>query len=70
MDEFYNAFNYTHALALGGGPVVVVPAGEQDGLPLGVQIAAQPYKEDVALAAAAAVESTLGGFRLRAKLVD
>ncbi len=70
MESFYNAFNYTHALAIGGGPVAVVPAGEQDGLPIGVQIAAQPYREEVALAAAAAVESALGGFRLRTPLAQ
>ena len=60
---FYQAFNYTHAFAVGGLPVAVAPAGEQDGLPLGVQIAARPYREDVALAVAWQLERALGGFQ-------
>jgi Asp-tRNA(Asn)/Glu-tRNA(Gln) amidotransferase A subunit family amidase len=53
----YEAFNYTHCLSLAGLPVVVVPAGSQDGLPLGVQVVAQPYQEHVALAAALSLEN-------------
>lgn len=55
----YEAFNYTHALSLAGLPVVVVPCGREDNLPIGVQIAAQPYQEHVALAAAARLESVV-----------
>ncbi len=64
-DEYYlyQAFNYTHAFSVGGLPVAAAPAGEQDGLPLGVQIAARPYDEHVALAVAAQLEKTLGGFQ-------
>ncbi len=58
----YAAFNYVHAYALAGVPVVVVPAGEQDGLPIGVQIVSQAFQEHVALAAAGVIEQTSGGF--------
>ncbi len=60
---FYQAFNYTHAFSIGGLPVAVAPAGKQDGLPLGVQIAVRPYEEHVALAIAAQLERVLGGFQ-------
>ena len=62
QDEYllYRAFNYVHTFALGGLPVAVAPAGAQDKLPLGVQLAAQPYREDVALAAAAYLQENLG----------
>ncbi len=58
----YAAFNYVHAYAVAGVPVAVVPCGEQDGLPLGVQIVSQAFNEHVALAAASVIESTSGGF--------
>ncbi len=59
QDEYflYRAFNYTHIFALTGAPVAVAPMGAQDGLPLGVQLAAQPFREDVALAAAAYLQA-------------
>ena len=62
QDEYflYRAFNYVHTFALAGTPVAVAPAGVQDGLPLGVQLAAQPYREDVALAAAGYLQKNLG----------
>ena len=61
QDEYYlyRAFNYVHTFALAGLPVAVAPAGAQDGLPLGVQLAAQPFREDVALAAVAYLEAAL-----------
>ena len=62
QDEYflYRAFNYVHTFALAGLPVTVAPAGAQDGLPLGVQLAAQPFREDVALAVAAYLQENLG----------
>lgn len=57
------AFDFVHLLALAGVPAASVPAGAEDGLPVGVQVAAAPYREDVALAAARALEFALGGFR-------
>ena len=53
--DSYDAFNYTHAYSLAGLPVAVVRAGTERGLPLGVQIVANPFHDRVALAAAAAV---------------
>jgi amidase len=53
----FRAFDYVHLLALGGLPAASVPAGWEDGLPVGVQVAAAPYREDVVLAVAATLEA-------------
>jgi Asp-tRNA(Asn)/Glu-tRNA(Gln) amidotransferase A subunit family amidase len=58
--ESYEAFNYTHAYSLAGLPVAVVRAGAERGLPIGVQVVAGAFREDVALAAAAAIEEDAG----------
>jgi amidase len=42
--------------SLTGAPAVVVPVGQADRLPTGVQIVGQPWQDHVALAAAATVE--------------
>jgi amidase len=58
-------FDYTRPFSLTGWPVVTVRAGTApDGLPIGVQIAARPWREDVAQALAAAVERGLGGWQV------
>ena len=55
---------YTLTWSLVGYPAVVVRAGtSMDGMPIGVQIAAAPWREDLALAAAAIVERALGGWQ-------
>jgi amidase len=59
----YSFLNYASTYSVAGLPVAVVPAGEESGLPIGVQIVARPFRDDVALAAAHRVESALGGFR-------
>ncbi len=47
-----------------GVPVAVVRAGaDPSGRPIGVQCVAQPWREDVALRAAAEIESVLGGWQ-------
>lgn len=57
-------FNYTLPFSLAGWPCAVVRAGTSpEGLPIGVQLAARPWREDVALAAAQQVETALGGWR-------
>lgn len=61
--EGYSWLNYASTYSVAGLPVAVVPAGEEAGLPLGVQIVANPFRDDVALAAARRVEAALGGFR-------
>jgi Asp-tRNA(Asn)/Glu-tRNA(Gln) amidotransferase A subunit family amidase len=59
----YSWLNYASTYSVAGLPVAVVPAGEESGLPLGVQIVAPAFREDLALAAARRVEASLGGFR-------
>ena len=58
---------YTSAFNTTGWPGAVVRAGESgdgdgDALPIGVQVMARPWREDVALALAAVLESALGGY--------
>ena len=58
------AFSYTMTYNLTGWPGAVVRAGTSpEGLPIGVQIVAQPWREDVALAVAAYLEQALDGFQ-------
>ena len=59
----YSWLNYASTYSVAGLPVAVVPAGEEQGLPLGVQIVAPAFRDDLALAAARRVEASLGGFR-------
>ena len=52
------AFGYTLAHNLTGWPAAVVRAGTSpEGLPIGVQVVAPPWREDVALAVAGALEA-------------
>ena len=53
----FRAFDYVHLIALGGLPAASVPVGSEDGLPVGVQVAAAAYREDLVLGAAAAIEA-------------
>ena len=56
-------FTYTGAYNVTGWPGAVVRGGTSpEGLPIGVQVVARPWREDVALALAAALESALGGW--------
>jgi len=56
------AFSYTMAFNLTGWPAAVIRGGTAaGGLPLGLQIAARPWREDVALAVAGFLEQRLGG---------
>jgi amidase len=43
-----------------GLPVAVVPAGLIDGQPVGVQLIASRYREDICLDAAQAIEARVG----------
>ncbi len=59
-----SSFSYTMTSNLTGWPAAVVRGGTaQNGLPIGVQIVAQPWREDVALALAKVLENSLGGWR-------
>ena len=58
-------FTYTLPFSLSGWPCAVVRAGTSpEGLPIGVQIVAQPWREDVTIAAARQIETLTGGWRL------
>jgi amidase len=57
-------FSYTITYNVTGWPAVVVRCGtSEDGLPIGVQLVARPWREDVALAAAAYLEAVFGGWQ-------
>ena len=60
--ESFRPWANVQAYSIAGLPCAVVPAGIERGLPLGVQIVAGPFRDHVALAAAAAVEGYLGGY--------
>jgi amidase len=50
---------------LTGWPAAVVRAGStSSGLPIGVQIIAPPWREDVALALAQVLQDALGGWQM------
>jgi len=58
------AFSYTMTYNLTGWPAAVVRAGTSpDGLPIGVQVVARPWREDVTLAVAQHLEISLGGWK-------
>ena len=55
---------YTLTYSLTGYPAVVVRTGTTaDGLPVGVQVVARPWREDVALAVAGLLEARFGGWQ-------
>ena len=63
-DANKHAFTYTGAYNQTGWPGAVVRGGTSpEGLPIGVQAVARPWREDVALALAARLESALGGWQ-------
>lgn len=58
---YLDAMRYTQWFNLLGGPAAVVPVSRSaDGLPVGVQIAARPFEDELALAVTAAIESEFG----------
>jgi amidase len=59
--EVFPGFSYTPPFNVTGWPVAVVRAGTSpEGLPIGVQIVARPWREDVALAVAQHLETACG----------
>jgi amidase len=55
---------YSDVHNLTGLPAVVVRGGSTDGgLPIGVQLVAPPWREDLAIAAARVVEAASGGWQ-------
>ena len=62
--EDLRPFSYTMTYNLTGWPGAVVRGGTSpEGLPIGVQIVARPWREDIVLAVARLLESELGGFQ-------
>jgi amidase len=63
-DTLRQNFSYNQPYNLTGWPVVVVRCGtSQEGLPIGLQLIAPPWREDLALAAAKLLETKLGGWQ-------
>jgi len=62
--QYLDAWSYSEWFNLLGTPAVVVPVGQsQEGLPIGVQISARPWQEELVLEVAAAVEQACGNWR-------
>ena len=62
-DDEVEPTGFTTPHNLSGVPAATVRAGTSaEGLPIGVQLAAAPWRDDVALAAAAYVERVFGGY--------
>jgi amidase len=62
--ETVDPTSFTTPHSLTGWPAATVRCGtSSDGLPIGLQLVAKPWREDVALAAAAVLEAALGGWR-------
>lgn len=57
---FWNDLRFMSAINVLGLPAAVVPAGLAGGNPVGVQLIASRYREDVCLDAAAAIEAKVG----------
>ena len=63
-EEAQKGFSYTGTYNITGWPAAVVRGGtSSEGLPIGVQIVARPWREDVALAVAQYLETALGGWQ-------
>ena len=62
-DGNFRGFSHIMAYNVAGWPAAVVRGGwSPAGLPVGVQIVARPWREDVALAVARRLEEALGGY--------
>ncbi|MGE5110234.1 MAG: amidase [Acidobacteriaceae bacterium] len=58
---YLDAMRYTQWFNMLGAPAVVVPVGQSpEGLPIGVQIAARPYEDEVALKIAEVIDREFG----------
>jgi amidase len=67
QEENFFGFSHTMAYNVAGWPAAVVRCGTSaDGLPIGVQIVAAPWREDIALAVAGRLEIEFGGWKAAA----
>lgn len=63
-EDFDAAFSYSEVYNYVGWPAVVVRGGTSaDGLPIGVQLVARPWREDIALNLAKRIENDFGGWK-------
>ena len=63
-EQYRRGFGYAQMYNLTGWPTATVRIGTSpEGLPLGVQVAARPWREDVALALVSHLERTFGGWK-------
>jgi amidase len=63
-EKNFKGFSYTMTHNLTGWPAAVVRCGTSStGLPIGVQVAAAPWREDIVLAVARRLEETFGGWK-------
>jgi amidase len=68
-DDIFPGFGYTMIHNLTGWPAAVVRQGtSREGLPVGVHIAAAPWREDIVLALAKRIEEESGGWRAPAMI--
>jgi Asp-tRNA(Asn)/Glu-tRNA(Gln) amidotransferase A subunit family amidase len=59
--NYLDAMRYTQWFNTVGAPAAVVPVGSSpEGLPIGVQVAARPYQDEMALGIAAAIDREFG----------
>jgi Asp-tRNA(Asn)/Glu-tRNA(Gln) amidotransferase A subunit family amidase len=59
--EYLDAWRYSQWFNALGSPAAIVPVGEsKEGLPIGVQIAARPFEDEVVLGIAAVVDAAFG----------
>jgi amidase len=57
-------FGFAQTFSLTGWPAVTVRVGSSsDGLPIGIQVVAQPWRDDVALRVARLLEEAMGGWQ-------
>jgi amidase len=67
-EKIFKGFSYTMTHNLTGWPAAVVRCGTSStGLPIGVQIAAAPWREDIVLGVARRLEEIFGGWRAAPK---
>lgn len=59
--EYLDAMRYTQWFNTLGAPAVIVPVGQSpEGLPIGIQIAARPFEDEIALGIARVIDSEFG----------
>jgi len=62
-DGFPESGSYSHAYNLAGWPALVIRGGTSpEGMPLGIQVIASPWREDLVLAVGLFLQEALGEF--------